>query len=318
MQTGLLIFVAVAAGAVCAAVIIFFCCFIIIFVRFERFSKKKYTALAKLFVKRYRLMLKKGREWASEQPWQQVSVRAYDGIELKGCRLSKEGSKRTLILFHGYRASSMLDFCCAYEFYSGLGFDILAVDQRAHGDSGGRVICFGTKERNDCKTWADYVCRTTGDDCDVFLGGVSMGGTTVLLAAGSDLPATVRGIIADCAFTSAKDQLEHFFKNRFRVPARPLIGIFDTVLRHVAGFGTEDCSTLEVMKNCKLPVLFIHGAEDRFVPTRMSRENFKACASEKEMLIVPGAAHEEAYIVGTPEYEAAVSDFVKRYSVCGN
>ena len=107
---------------------------------------------------------------------------------------------------HGYRAGGLTDFAGLYRFYHEQGYDLLVPFQRSHGPSEGKYICFGVKERYDCRDWAEYAVCRAGKDCNLYLSGISMGCATVLMAAGLPLPSNVRAMIGDCAFTSPKER----------------------------------------------------------------------------------------------------------------
>lgn len=78
------------------------------------------------------------------------------------------------------------------------------MDQRAHGDSEGHTITFGVRERMDCLLWCRYAVEHFGTDCEIWLNGVSMGASTVLMASNLPLPPQVKGIIADCPYDSPR------------------------------------------------------------------------------------------------------------------
>ena len=258
-----------------------------------------------------------GKHWYFTQAWERMEIRSYDGLKLVGYYLPAEGSCRTILLFHGYRSDAVSDFSCAYAFYHSLGLNILAVHQRAHGESEGKYICFGVRERYDCQAWANSVRERFGPDQDIFLGGLSMGATTVLMASALDLPDNVRGIIADCGFTSAHDEFVHLLRYKFRLPIHPFLEGADLVARCLAGFHFSEYSTLDAMADSRLPILFVHGGSDNFVPTWMSERNYAACVSEKELIIVPGAWHGMSYLVDTAQCQTTLKNFFERYSVCG-
>ena len=139
-----------------------------------------------------------------------VFLPSYDGLRLHGQLLQQPGAKGTILLFHGYRSSWIIDFSIVLPYYYSLGYNLLAVDERAHGQSEGVYITFGVHERRDAATWAQYAAMHFGLDHPLFLGGLSMGATTVLLASALELPPSVRGVIADCGFSSPEASCEAF------------------------------------------------------------------------------------------------------------
>ena len=140
-----------------------------------------------------------------------------------------------------------------------------------------------------------------------------MGCATVLMAAGLPLPSNVRAIIADCGYTSPKEILKTVLKRDYHLPAFPIMNLTELLTRWRAGFGYSDASALDAMRNCRIPVLFIHGEKDTFVPVQMSLDNYMACRAPKELLIVPGAVHAAASLQDPEGYQRAVLAFMKKY-----
>ena len=254
-----------------------------------------------------------GIAWFKAQEPERVCIPAYDGTKLSGLYLGHEDARGTIILVHGFRSDAYYDFSCAFRFYYEQGYSLLAVFQRAHGESGGDYITFGVKERYDCRDWARYVLDRFGPEHDIFLSGISMGSATVMMAAGLGLPGSVRGIIADCGYTSPYDEFLEVLRRR-HVPVHPFIELAEVYARIFAGFSFRECSTLDAMRRSTVPVLFVHGEADRFVPARFSQENYDACIAEKQLLLVPGAGHGCSYLVDKPRCQAALSEFLTRHS----
>lgn len=262
----------------------------------------------------YAGMINDGIAWFRAQDTERIVLPAYDGTPLVGLYVQHPQPLGTVILFHGYRCDGYRDFSCVYKYYYELGYSLLNVFQRAHGQSGGQYICFGVKERFDCRDWARYVCDRFGPEHDIFLGGISMGSTTVLMASGLELPESVRGLIADCGFTSPYDEFKEVLRNKIHLPVHPFIEIADVFCHLFAGFGFKDCSTVDAMRVNKLPVLFIHGEADNFVPHRFTRENYEACLAPKLLISVPNAGHGFSYLMDTEHCQAALSAFLKTNS----
>lgn len=259
----------------------------------------------------YREQMRQAETWLRAQPMEEVSILSHDGLKLVGHFMDK-GTKRTLILLHGYRATAYRDFSCVAEYYQSLGFNLLLIDQRAHGLSEGKYITFGVKERFDCVRWAEYVDQRIGGD--IFLDGLSMGATTVLMASGEKLPESVRGIIADCGFTSPEEIMTKIMTVDMKIPKQPLFALVSWMIKKRAGFSIDEYSTVEAMKRNTLPILFLHGRADKFVPCEMTLKAYEACRSEKELLIVENAGHGISYLVEPQRCKAALEAFLKKYS----
>ena len=123
----------------------------------------------------------------------------------------------------------------------------------------------------------------------------------------------VKGIIADCGFTSPWDIIKHVAKERFHLPPFPLMYMVDLISEVVAGFGLKEVSIPEIMKRNKIPVLFIHGDADNYVPMWMTIKNYEACAAPKELYIVPGAGHALAFSKDMEEGKRRIKDFINKY-----
>jgi hypothetical protein len=280
-----------------------------------RYPKERPVKLARSLTP-YLGQIEEGISWFKAQSPERVEISAYDSTPLVGLYLHHPEAKGTIILMHGFRSDAYHDFSCAFRFYYEQGYSLLSVFQRAHGESGGSCICYGVKERYDCRDWARYVCDRFGPEHDIFLGGISMGASTVLMATGLEMPKSVRGVIADCGFTSPYDEFKAVLKDRFRLPEHPFMDVADLFSRAIAGFGFKDYSTLSAMELNTLPILFVHGESDRFVPTGFTLENYKACKAEKELITVPGAGHGMSYLLDTPGCQKVLSAFLAKHSTC--
>ncbi len=255
------------------------------------------------------------RQWLDTQKLEEVEIRSYDGLKLCASLLrTKEKSNKVIICFHGYTSMSLNDYVAISKFYYEKGYNVLLTDARAHGKSEGKYIGFGVLDRKDAEKWVEFTIDKFGRDSEIFLHGTSMGAATVLMASGLKLPENVKGIIADCGFTSAYDVFSHILKRDYHIPKFPLMNITDLFTKKIAGYGYNDVSTIDEVKKTKIPILFIHGEKDDFVPTYMSEQNYDACNSDKKLIIVKGADHAESYYVSTKEYEDAVSELLDKYS----
>ena len=217
-----------------------------------------------------------------------------------------------MLAFHGYRSLATIDFALEVEFFHRLGYDVLLPYQRSHGPSQGRHITFGVKERFDCRDWAWYAARRFGEDRPLYLAGISMGCATVLMSLSLNLPPNVRGVLADCGFTSPWEIVRHVAKADFRLPAFPLLWLLDLWCRALAGFSLKEADTRKALGSSSLPVLFLHGKEDKFVPVSMTEENYRACRGEKDLYLVPGAAHAQSYGTDTPGCQARIEKLLRR------
>ncbi|MBQ8333451.1 MAG: alpha/beta hydrolase [Clostridia bacterium] len=249
-----------------------------------------------------------------ERVTETVEITAEDGTRLVGHWWPCENPRRVLIAMHGWRSTWSQDFGMIADFWHDSGCSILFAEQRGQGNSGGDYMGFGLTERFDCRDWAEWVNEKTDMLLPVYLGGVSMGASTVLMASGLDLPENIAGIVADCGFTSPYAIWKHVVQDNFHLSYDGIRSLAaDDLCRRKIKAGAKSCTTTEALKNTPIPVLFIHGTDDHFVPIEMTYENYKACASEKHLLVVPGAEHAMSYIVDQNAYESAVRQFWNRY-----
>ena len=240
--------------------------------------------------------IKNGMEWIKSQPFSEHEITSYDSTKLYG-RFYKNGdSKITILMMHGFRSNPIHDFSCAFKFYYDKGFNLLVPDQRAHGKSGGKYITYGTKERFDAAAWLEYA-NTLVKDGELYATGVSMGATTVLMAAELPLPKNVKGIIADCGFTSPADIIKKVMKEDMKVPLFPLYYTTRALAKVVAGFDFEECNAAFAVKNNTIPLLFLHGKKDSFVPFAMGEKIYNSAGGQKHAVWVDDADHGCSFLV---------------------
>ena len=246
-------------------------------------------------------------------PHKVVTIKSYDGQKLVGHWFRQENAKRVIVAMHGWRSSWWSDFGMISGFWHKEKCSVLYAEQRGQGSSGGDYMGFGLMERYDALEWVKWVNQQYPEDIPVYLAGVSMGGATVLMTADLKLPGNVRGIMADCAFTSPHDIWKHVARKNLHLPYSIHSGVADKLCRGKIHMGPKDCSTLKTLKNSKVPVWFAHGSDDHFVPVDMTYQNYRACATPKQLLIVPGADHGMSYYLEKNRYEQEMLKFWNRY-----
>jgi len=244
-------------------------------------------------------------------PEEKVICTSHDGLKLTGHYYHFADNAPVAIFFNGYRGNVFLDGSGAFCICEECGINILMAEQRGHKESEGKTITFGVKERYDCLKWIEYIIERFGDQTQIMLVGVSMGAATVLMTSGLDLPDNVKGIAADCGYSSPKEILCSVSQQMKISPklSYPFIRMAAKVFGH---FDVEAASATEALKNCKVPVLFIHGDDDRFVPCSMSQKNYEACASEKELYIVPKAGHGLSFSLAERNYRHKMYGFIRK------
>ena len=257
----------------------------------------------------YRKNMENWTKELRQMPHEEFTITSFDGLKLYGKYYEYAPGAPIELMFHGYRGSAERDLNGGVQRCRALGRSTLLVDQRCSGKSDGRTITFGICEYRDCLAWVDFIIRHFGPDVKIILTGISMGASTVLMAAGQPLPPNVIGVLADCGFTDAKSIIQDVVK-KMGLPVKLSYPFVKLGARLYGGFNLDETSALQAMKNCRVPVIFFHGENDDFVPCDMSRANYTACASEKKQLVtVPGAGHGLSYLVSPEKYLDALRDF---------
>ena len=240
-------------------------------------------------------------------PFEEITIKSRDKLTLYG-RLYKGKEEKTVdIMFHGYRSTAYRDFCGGYKLSKKRGNNVILVDQRAHGKSGGRVITFGIKEKYDVLSWVNYAITRFGEDVKINLIGVSMGAAPVLSALDLDLPKNVSGVIADCPYSSPARIIKKVSKD-MKIPSLLSYPFIFLGAMLYGGFiirgGAEKAA-----EKAKIPVLIIHGKADRFVPHSMSEDIYKRLKVKKKLLSVEEAGHGVSYFVSPENYEKAIDEY---------
>ena len=254
-----------------------------------------------------------GKRWLEGQKQETLEIVSFDGLRLRALFVPNPEAKGTLLLFHGWRSSWKTDFTVALPFYYSQGMNLLLADQRSQNSSEGKYMTYGIREQRDVASWVECMAERLGKDHPLFLGGLSMGAATVLMA--SDLPydANVRGVLADCGFTSPWEIIRRVAGRSKWIPLDASSALLNLFTRRFAGFDMKEKSTVDALGRTKLPVLLIHGLADDFVPPEMSRENYAACTSEKELVLVEGAKHGMSYVVEPERVKAAIAAFLQKH-----
>ena len=242
-----------------------------------------------------------------------VYIKSYDDLLLHATFVqSPFFSRKVVIAVHGYNSFGMFDMSSVVPFFRGMGYNVIIVDDRAHGKSEGKYIGFGWLDRLDVMNWCRYAVKRFGGNCEILLHGVSMGAATVLMTCGeSCLPEQVKGVIADCPFAGAYEEFGYIMRSNYRVPGRPLLYFASMVCKLRAGYTFGQASTVRAVRNIHIPVLFIHGEKDTFVPPYMTKRMYRHCKSKQKYLyICPEATHCYSAFQDMDAYVSHLTDFV--------
>lgn len=256
--------------------------------------------------------IKKKIEYNKSLPFKEYRIKSNDRKTLFARYYEAENKKAPLVIFfHGYRSSPFRDSGGAFDFFNENGYSLLLVSQRSHEKSNGLFLTMGIKERLDCKAWVDFAAENFKEAEKIILCGVSMGAATVLMAAGENLNERVKGIIADSSFSSVKEIMGCVIK-RLKLPVKLTYFFIKTGAALFAGVNLDSVCVKEQLKKTKIPILFIHGQDDKFVPFEMTQLSFNEYQGEKYIFSVANAGHGMSYFVDTPGYKRAVSEFFEK------
>ncbi len=289
--------------------------FVILYFFNLAFVKNKNDAVAELdpsinkSLEKYKDVIDEGNQFIQNQPHKWYYTTSFDGKKL-AARYYNNDSDRTILLFHGYRSSAAHDFSCAVNMYFNFGFNVLLVDQRSHGRSEGRLITFGIKESDDVHSWVDFL-NAKFSPKEIILSGISMGATTVLLSLKKPLPNNIKGIIADCGFTSPVDIIKCVAKRNFKINADFFIPFLDFACKIFGKFSIQNISTVDTVKKCDIPILFIHGEKDDFVPCEMSKQAYSVCGKNAKIVLSKNAGHGISFLIDTEKVVIEIYKFFK-------
>ena len=240
-------------------------------------------------------------EYPFLRPW-------VDSLERTG---ALRDTDRTAVIVHGYTDNAVRMLMIGYLYNRDLGCNILLPDLYYHGQSEGRAIRMGWKDRFDVLRWMDIANDIFGGDTRMVVHGISMGAATTMMVSGEEQQPYVKCFVEDCGYTSVRDQFSKELKEQFGLPAFPLLDAASWLCGLKYGWTFGEASSLEQVKKSRLPMLFIHGDADDYVPTRMVYPLYGAKPGDKELWVVPGASHANSYRDNREEYTRRVGEFVE-------
>lgn len=250
------------------------------------------------------------REYYEPLPKEEVQIRSHDGLRLNGVVVKAErDSVKWVILVHGYTTSlpASIPFM---EMFLEEDFNLLLIDQRRHGKSEGKYTTYGYHEKHDIAAWIRYITNAYGDHCIIGLHGVSFGGGTVLEYLSLPDPA-VQFVIADCPYSDLTRLMHHQMQRLNRIPAALFLPLVNAKLQRKAGFALEQVSPVRTVAKSSIPIMFIHGTKDHYIPPYMSEELFAAKSGPKRLLLIEGAVHGFAIDADPGLYKTSVKEFVR-------
>ena len=243
---------------------------------------------------------------------EEVCVRTFDGLKIYPHIIeSKKTSKKVAILVHGYYAR-YLEMNVYADIFLKMGYNVILTQNRAHGRSEGKFIGMGWFDRLDVLETIKMAIRRYGKDCEIDIFGISMGGATVCMLSGENLPVNVKHIIADCAYANCNEQFEFVLKHYFRLPSHRLLESFNSYCNFRCGYYTKEADAIKQIKKCKVPILLIHGDCDSFVPFKNLQKLYDNAPKKlRHKAVFRGADHGASYASSPKRYIMIVKQFLK-------
>ena len=255
--------------------------------------------------------LNDAQKWLEEKSnYSGKYIESYDKLQLHSYVVTQNSNKWAIVV-HGYGGSGKLMSDKSKYFYD-MGYNVLIPDLRGHGKSEGDYIGMGWKDRLDIISWINFIIKEN-PNAEIVLHGTSMGAATVLMTSGENLPSNVKAIVADCAYTSAWDEFSYQLETYLKVPSYYILNVTNMVTKLKAGYSLKEASALECVKKATVPILYIHGDKDKFVPYSMMDKLYDATSSPKEKLTIDGGEHANSDLVSPFLYWLTVEDFLNQY-----
>lgn len=255
--------------------------------------------------------LNDAQKWLEEKSnYSDKYIESYDKLQLHSYVVTQNSNKWAIVV-HGYGGSGKLMSDKSKYFYD-MGYNVLIPDLRGHGKSEGDYIGMGWKDRLDIISWINFIIKEN-PNAEIVLHGTSMGAATVLMTSGENLPSNVKAIVADCAYTSAWDEFSYQLETYLKVPSYYILNVTNMVTKLKAGYSLKEASALECVKKATVPILFIHGDKDKFVPYSMMDKLYDATSSPKEKLTIDGGEHANSDLVSPFLYWLTLEDFLNQY-----
>ncbi|MBO3335652.1 alpha/beta hydrolase [Clostridium perfringens] len=245
-----------------------------------------------------------------------ITLKSFDGLNLTSTLIMNENpTNKFIVLVHGVSICYVGSLKYFDIFYKN-GFNVLIVNQRRHGKSEGKYSTYGFYEKYDVNMWIEYLKSRFGNDIILGLHGESMGAGTVMETI--PLNDSIKFVIEDCGYSNFHEligfQITHAYKNRLvRKILRPSLIFADFFMKTKAKFSMKKIVPIDIVSSTSLPMMFIHGKEDYFVPWYMAVDLYKAkTKGYKELYLVEGAKHAEALEVNKILYEKKIMTFIEK------
>lgn len=246
--------------------------------------------------------------WWNKLKMKKVTTTSFDGLKLVGHYI-EQNSDKTVIIVHGFGGTyqDMQQHC---NLFYQRDYNILLTENRAHGESEGRCVGFGYVDRQDICGWINFLNQSKPNQ-KIVLFGLSMGGTAVCFTASEKLPSNVVAIISDCAFSNGSKQIDYVLK-KYKILGKIAKKHLLSYLKRLYALDILQIDATKSVKNTKIPILYIHGSDDKYVPIENMFELYDSTpANLREKYIVENAGHGQSCAVAGILYEKKIVDFIK-------
>ena len=254
----------------------------------------------------YKDIVDKGTAWVENQKKKYIDIKSFDGINLHAMFISHPKEKGVIILEHGYRSTKERDLYSSLYNYYNMGYSLLICDNRGCGKSGGKYITFGYYESRDLDKWVDYIYKR--HKCKILLAGISLGASSVLMVNNKH----VKGMLVDSGYTSAYHEIKYCIRHYFHILPFIFMPMICLYVRLLIGFRLKKCNVLINLGNINIPILFVHGMSDDFVPHQNTIQQYNFYNGKKEILLIPNATHGMGYLVDEETYLNKIKQFLKK------
>lgn len=256
--------------------------------------------------KGYEEVMKENILFFMAKPYDDVYIDSFDKLRLHARYYKANESNKVALLLHGYKGTAYRDFNCISKIIFEEGYNVLLIDQRAHGLSKGHVITFGVRETKDLLGWIDYANKRFNNP-EILLVGVSMGGNTALNTA-DKIDKNIK-IIADCPYSSPKEILRNTIKS-VHLPVwlfYPLLNLTCHIFGHES---LNETSAYNSIKNSDNKILIIHGDKDHVIPYIDSKKLADTYSNKIRYELFKNADHGVSALVDYNRYQKVVKEFL--------
>lgn len=252
----------------------------------------------------------------------EVTINSNFGYKLSGTYIKNfVDTGNTVIIVHGITGSRWESMKYA-DIYIDLGFNVLIYDSRYHGSSGGSNISLGYFEKYDLNNCVQWV-KSQNPGGTIGIHGESMGAATALLHSQMNIrKRDVSFYVVDCPFSDLPElfteKLTGEMKNHGKLIADAVVFYSSLVALYKSGFSLYSISPKKAIKDVETPIMFVHGANDDFIPPTMSLDMYLEKKGPKYLYIAPNAGHAQSYLRNKAEYTAKVKEFLMENNIIDN